>query len=126
LLGFAQAFLLAGSRSVCLSLWEVDDNATALLMVRFYENLRGKREGLKGPMAKGAALREANEWLRGLTAEDVLRASGQLRTGVRRGKDEDLPPVVTREAFAPTGDLKVRPYADPRFWAAFILVGDPD
>src|SRR5262249_41623154 len=32
LLGFAQAFLKAGSRSVCLSLWKVDDSATALLM----------------------------------------------------------------------------------------------
>jgi CHAT domain-containing protein len=30
LLGFAQAFLLAGSRSVCLSLGQVDDTATAL------------------------------------------------------------------------------------------------
>jgi CHAT domain-containing protein len=29
LLGFAQSFLLAGSRSVCLSLWQVDDTATA-------------------------------------------------------------------------------------------------
>src|SRR5262249_42924013 len=35
-LGFSQALLLAGSRSVCLSLWKVDDTATALLMQRFY------------------------------------------------------------------------------------------
>jgi CHAT domain-containing protein len=34
--GFAQALILAGSRSVCLSLWKVDDAATALLMERFY------------------------------------------------------------------------------------------
>src|SRR5262249_23608422 len=44
LLGFAQAFLLAGSRAVCLTLWQVDDTATALLMDRFYRNLLGKRE----------------------------------------------------------------------------------
>lgn len=44
LLGFAQAFLLAGSRSVCLTLWQVDDTATVLLMDRFYRNLLGKRE----------------------------------------------------------------------------------
>jgi tetratricopeptide (TPR) repeat protein len=30
--GFAQALVLCGSRSVCLSLWKVDDAATALLM----------------------------------------------------------------------------------------------
>ena len=33
--GFAQAFFLAGSRSLILSLWEVDDRATSLLMRRF-------------------------------------------------------------------------------------------
>ena len=35
------------ARSVCLSLWKVDDTATYLLMSRFYENLLGKRDGLK-------------------------------------------------------------------------------
>jgi CHAT domain-containing protein len=59
LLGFAQSFLLAGSRSVCLSLWQVDDTATALLMDRFYRNLLGKREDGAKPMGKAEALREA-------------------------------------------------------------------
>src|SRR5262249_37853207 len=36
--GFAQALVLCGTRSVCLSLWKVDDTATALLMERFYQN----------------------------------------------------------------------------------------
>ena len=45
--GFAQALLLAGARSVCLSLWKVDDGATALLMGRFYQNLLGQRAGLQ-------------------------------------------------------------------------------
>lgn len=126
LLGFTQAFLLAGARSVCLSLWEVDDNATALLMIRFYQNLLGKRGGLSAPMKKAAALREAKEWLRNLTAEEVLKVSGTVREGVSRGKGELPPPELTAKAVAPGGDLKVKPYADPRFWAAFILVGDPD
>src|SRR5262249_13333517 len=34
-LGFAQALFLAGARSLLLSLWKVDDTATALLMTRF-------------------------------------------------------------------------------------------
>jgi CHAT domain-containing protein len=41
LLGFAQAFLLAGSWAVCLTLWEVDDTATVLLMDRFYRTRLG-------------------------------------------------------------------------------------
>ena len=63
--GFTQALLMSGARSVCLSLWKVDDTATALLMQRFYANLLGRRTGLSGPMPKAEALREAKAWLRG-------------------------------------------------------------
>jgi hypothetical protein len=49
-LGFTHAFLRAGARSLVVSLWRVDDDATALLMLRFYQNLLGKREGLKTPL----------------------------------------------------------------------------
>ena len=37
--GFTQALLISGTRSVCLSLWKVNDRATSLLMTRFYQNL---------------------------------------------------------------------------------------
>ena len=70
-IGFAQALFLAGSRSLVLSLWEVDDRATSLLMTRFYQNWLGKRVGLDKPLPKAEALREAKAWLRGLTAEAV-------------------------------------------------------
>ena len=58
-LGFAQALFLAGGRSLVLSLWKVDDTATALLMRRFYEGLLGRRAGLDRPLPKAEALREA-------------------------------------------------------------------
>ena len=51
--GFTQALLMSGTRSVCLSLWKVDDTATALLMQRFYANLLGRRAGLTSPDAQG-------------------------------------------------------------------------
>ncbi len=47
-IGFAQAFFLAGSRGVLVSLWEVDDLATSLLMTRFYQNWMGKRRAWTG------------------------------------------------------------------------------
>jgi CHAT domain-containing protein len=65
---------------VVLSLWKVDDQATALLMQRFYANLLGKRASLSGPMSKAEALREAKEWLR--QSPSRARASswrGQVR-----------------------------------------------
>jgi CHAT domain-containing protein len=39
LMGLARGFLSAGSATVLMSLWTVDDQATAELMVAFYEEL---------------------------------------------------------------------------------------
>lgn len=64
-LGFAQALFQAGARSLLVSLWKVDDQATALLMERFYQILLGSPEGAAAArMGKSRALREAKLWLR--------------------------------------------------------------
>jgi tetratricopeptide (TPR) repeat protein len=123
-MGFAQAVLLSGSRSVCLSLWKVDDTATMLLMDRFYRNLLGQRDGLAKPMGKAEALAEAKQWLRTLPRKEVLEKAAGLLKGVIRGPDEDLPPLLPERPEEPK-DKTAPPYAHPRYWAAFILIGDP-
>jgi tetratricopeptide (TPR) repeat protein len=121
MLGFAQALLRKGSRSVVLSRWEVEDTATTLLMTRFYENLLGKRKGLKAPLKRAAALEEAKHWLRGLDRTEALALLGKLTQGVVRG------PIVSRSKVVERTLAKAeRPYADPFFWAGFVLIGDPD
>jgi CHAT domain-containing protein len=130
-LGFTQALFVAGARSVVLSLWKVDDRATSLLMLRFHQNLLGRRDGLKAPMPRAEALREAKEWLRGLTVEEV---DGELAS-LERG---EVHPLTVKPA---TGEVRPIPaktgtpatarpkapgrYAHPYYWAGFILVGDP-
>jgi CHAT domain-containing protein len=52
IIGLTRAFLYAGAESVVVSLWNVNDIATAALMKAFYKNLR---QG----MSKDAALRQA-------------------------------------------------------------------
>jgi CHAT domain-containing protein len=49
LVGLTRGFLYAGSRSIITTLWEVDDAATAELMLHFYQNLdkHGKLEALR-------------------------------------------------------------------------------
>src|SRR5262249_53537653 len=84
-LGFSQALLVQGARSLGLSLGEVSDESTALLMQRFYQNLLGRREGLSRAMPKAAALAEAKRWLRTQTAAEV--------TGLTRSRPRsDRPP----------------------------------
>src|SRR5262249_23529335 len=78
-LGFAQALFTAGARSIVLSLWEVDDPSTALLMSRFYANLLGKRASLTKPLPKAEALREAKAWLRQLPRAECNRLAAALR-----------------------------------------------
>jgi tetratricopeptide (TPR) repeat protein len=124
--GFTQALLMSGARSVCLSLWKVDDTATALLMQRFYANLLGRRPGLVAALPKADALREAKVWLRGLKRADVLSLTAELSGGVERGKGGKGRQPAEPSAAVPAGGDNDLPYASPHFWAAFVLAGDPD
>jgi tetratricopeptide (TPR) repeat protein len=124
-LGFAQPLFAKGARSLVLSLWRVEDKATSLLMERFYQNLLGKRPGLHRPMPKAEALHEAKEWLRNLTQNEV---DSKLAT-IDRGPERPLvkPNGPANAAATPTSKpAGVRPFAHPYYWAAFILIGDPN
>jgi CHAT domain-containing protein len=111
-LGFAQALFAKGARSLVLSQWKVDDKATALLMTRFYQNMLGTREGMDRPLRKSDALREAKQWLREMSARQVGTELEKISRGVPRSKEGDPVPG--------------RPFEHPYYWAAFILIGNPD
>jgi CHAT domain-containing protein len=60
--GFQRALLAKGARSVLVSLWSVDDRATALLMQRFYAHWLGA-DG-RPARSKAEALRRAQSDVR--------------------------------------------------------------
>ena len=80
-------------------------------MVRFYQDLLGKRPALTGPMAKADALDEAKRWLRNLSPSEAAAEINRLGEST---------PIQTPISPAPAG---ARPFDHPLFWAAFILVG---
>ncbi len=127
-LGFSQALFVAGAPSLVLTLWKVQDTPTMLLMRRFYENLLGRFDEPRfvagstydpgSPIPKAEALREAKEWLRELTWEE-LRGVEEDLASAWRGEElpMDMPPGLVG------GEC---PYEDPHYWAAFILMGNGD
>ncbi len=96
--GLSRAFMLAGSKSVIVSLWSVESNSTAVLMKSFYSHL------MKHGRSKEEALRLAKQELKNqsLISDDLSR-------GVK---------IVGRDKKTQTST------AHPFFWAPFILIGE--
>ncbi|MCX7791217.1 MAG: CHAT domain-containing protein, partial [Chloroflexaceae bacterium] len=105
LLGLPRAFLYAGAATIVCALHEIDDIAAYVLMVLFYANL-----------AAGAA-----------PAEAIHQAQLTLRDSDRDAVVELLrrSGAATPQALAALEGHDQRPFAHPRFWAAFMLIGKP-
>ena len=125
--GFIQALLMSGARSVCLSLWKVDDTATSLLMQRFYANLLGRptrAHQRRCPRRRPSARRRSGCATGAVPTS--LDLTAEQSGGVERGKGTKARQPAEVTATVPAGGDNDRPYAPPHFWAAFVLAGDPD
>jgi CHAT domain-containing protein/tetratricopeptide (TPR) repeat protein len=142
-IGLPGAFLSLGASGVLGSLWPVSDEATALLMAKFYELHIDAR------LSPPAALHQAQAWLRNALADDLTtyakNASGRGRLerqhlagieralskeGLARSRNRAVVQWIARSPTRSTGDTStrsakqlVRPYAHPYFWAGFIHTG---
>lgn len=113
-LGLPRALLVAGVPAVVCTLWEAFDLTALLVMDRFYRDLRRGR-----PPAE--ALRDAQVALREMTGRD-------LQATLERWRADDPAFVAALGALpdVPPESLDVRIYADPLYWAPFMLIGRPD
>ncbi len=117
--GLPSGFLFAGATCVVASLWSVPDLATAVLMSGFYANWRERG------MHIGAALREAQRWLR-----DDIKTGEQLCEEVANEAFLDhVTDHERRERCRRQRNALARAYPDsPPFggladWAAFVAIG---
>ncbi len=117
-LGLQRSFHAAGARTVCCSLWDVNDAATSVLMEQFYANLW--QRGLP-PLE---ALRQAQLFVL-KNRNEVVRQGGQLKADLLQrgvpaevlaarglGKEAGMLPREGQEAASPVA-----------WWAAFVLSG---
>ena len=122
----ATALIASGSACAIASLWPVDDLATAILMVRLYEEMLANGEH------PTEALRHAQLWLRDLTEDEeehfLGRHAGLANEFDRRAQSARGTPG-TRATRGPAGTSSdrgvgtARPYRHPIYWAPFIAVG---
>ncbi|HEU5102940.1 MAG TPA: CHAT domain-containing tetratricopeptide repeat protein [Roseiflexaceae bacterium] len=114
LLGLQRAFLYAGAPAVICTLWEAADFVALLVMDRFYT-------GLIGGSQPAAALRDAQVALRDTTGRDLLAILDRWRATYPEfvAALDELPEV-------PPDALDMQIYADPFYWAPFMLIGRPD
>ncbi|MBW4575784.1 MAG: tetratricopeptide repeat protein [Aphanothece sp. CMT-3BRIN-NPC111] len=125
ILTLATGFLCAGARSVCSTLWAVDDLATALFSILYYQN---RKQGRDRP----TALQQAQMQLRSLTGK-------QLKKEYKRQLDAHLDEQFNRAEAAGDNATAGRiyntqtrlkdlcresyPFESPLYWAAFISQG---
>lgn len=118
LVGLARAFIYAGTPSVLVSLWKVDELSTRLLMEHLYRDLVSVAAGSPS-LGIAEALRRAQLYLMQLTSEDLrsrLAEYGEEPAAI----DRRLEHLASVYGIA-QGD---RPFAHPYFWAPFVLIGE--
>lgn len=72
LIGLTRALIYAGTPSVLVSLWSVDDLSTRLLMEHFYEKLIEEPANEQPRRTKAQALRQAQQYVMNLTGDELV------------------------------------------------------
>jgi CHAT domain-containing protein len=106
-IGLPSGFLVAGAASVVSSLWTVNDLSTALLMIKFYENLQTE-------ISISIALNQAQVWLRDITGVN-------LKQWIRKRGIALSPTLKLRWLNIVKDDDQ--PFQSPYYWAAFCAIG---
>ncbi|WP_293096514.1 CHAT domain-containing tetratricopeptide repeat protein [Moorena sp. SIO3I6] len=111
-IGLPSGFIAAGSSAVVSSLWKVKDLSTALLMIKFYQNMLNQ-------MSLAVALNQAQFWLRDATVQELKDWAEQLTKQLNL--DNNFKEKL-EENFCFTSETH-NPFAKPYYWAAYCAIG---
>jgi CHAT domain-containing protein len=111
-IGLPSGFIKAGTANVVSSLWAVDDFSTAILMIKFYENLQTLNCNVT------LALNEAQKWFRQVNQRDLLlwidgktEMNAQHKQKIKERLEQNYLP-------------EHKPFQQACFWAAFCAIGE--
>ena len=110
--GLRRAFAVAGSQTLVMSLWQVPDKVTALLMDRFFDNLQSG-------MSRVDALHKAQDYIRRITVKELR----QLTLGI-----EVLKELLKVSELSVNSKIDCEeedtPLLHPFYWGAWICQGN--
>ncbi|MGH7998055.1 MAG: CHAT domain-containing protein [Brasilonema sp.] len=111
-IGLPSGFLLAGSTNVVSSLWAVSATATALLMIKFYEELQQQSNIT-------LALNTAQRWLRDTTVKGFRDwvSKSPLSLVWQIELDKYFHEIEIDEG------ATYKPFESPYYWSAFCAIG---
>jgi tetratricopeptide (TPR) repeat protein len=115
--GLPIGFIYAGAPTVWSTLWTVNDNPTAILMIKAYDEL------LRNHKSKAEALIAAQKWLRDANRDEIINFVEQ------RGKDVGNGDVLLPQLESFLRELRKKfnksdqPFHRPPFWAGMQCVG---
>ncbi|MCT7952449.1 tetratricopeptide repeat protein [Ancylothrix sp. C2] len=113
--GLVSAFLKHRIPYILTTLWRVPEEASMLMMVKFYE--------LRETQPETIALAQAKTWLQNQTWQDIHQFYQSLETELKTEPyrtQKAVEDAINRTSKQPAN---IQPYANPYYWAAFIING---
>ncbi|MBV6628246.1 MAG: CHAT domain-containing protein [Rivularia sp. (in: Bacteria)] len=106
--GLRRAFAVAGTKSLVMSLWEVPDRTSALLMERFFNNYQAGMDAVE-------ALQNAQNYIRNITVKELRKSALGVEILKEILKLRELPAQTQIDC---RDDDK--PLAHPFYWGAWV------
>jgi CHAT domain-containing protein len=109
--GLQRGFKKAGASTLLMSLWNVDDRATQMLMTKFYEYFLAGKSKLESLALAQKYIREYEEEVD--VPVEMDKNAIQREKVQRNGNHNEIEHIRK---------VIIKPFTDPRYWAAFVLL----